>query len=111
MTREEAIKELEKEGCYECTWGCESPVKCTCPKCNLIDALKMAIEALKEQRPRGDIEELKELLCEIKEEKDDIDLNKVSAEKLSWYAGFKSGMARALLILTHFVNEKRGEKE
>lgn len=47
MTREEAIETLEKESCYECTWGCESPVKCTCTKCDLIDAVNVAIEALK----------------------------------------------------------------
>lgn len=48
MTRKEAIKVLEENSCYCCSWMAESPVKCTCPKCILIDALKMAIEALKE---------------------------------------------------------------
>ena len=47
MTREEAIRTLETGSCYECTWGCESPAKCTCKKCKLIDAVKVAIEALK----------------------------------------------------------------
>ena len=54
MTREEAIKELEKESCYECSWGCESMTKCTCPKCSLKEAVGMAIEALKEQIPHGE---------------------------------------------------------
>lgn len=57
----------------------------------------------------SDFEELKELICELEEEKDDIDLNKVSEEKLSWNAGFKNGMARAILRLTHFVKEREGE--
>lgn len=48
MTREEAISTLESESCYECSWGCESPVKCDCPKCNLKSAVNMGIEALKE---------------------------------------------------------------
>ena len=52
MTREEAIKVLEENSCYCCSWMAESPVKCTCPKCILRDALKMAIEALKEQDKR-----------------------------------------------------------
>ena len=40
MTREEAIRTLEEESCYECTWGCESPTKCNCPECNLKSAVK-----------------------------------------------------------------------
>lgn len=48
MTREEAISTLESKSCYECSWGCESPVKCDCPKCNLKSAVNMGIEALKE---------------------------------------------------------------
>ena len=62
-------------------------------------------------RPHGDIEELKELIGELEEEKNDIDLNKVSEEKLSWNAGFKNGMARAILRLTHFVKEKGGDSD
>lgn len=53
-TREEAIRILESESCYECTWGCESPAKCNCPKCDLKSAVKVAIEALEEQRPHGE---------------------------------------------------------
>ena len=53
MTREEAIRTLEEESCYECTWGCESPTKCNCPECNLKSAVKVAIEALKD-RPHGE---------------------------------------------------------
>ena len=55
MTRKEAIRTLETESCYECSYGCESPTKCTCPKCNLIDAIKVAIEALREQRPHSEL--------------------------------------------------------
>lgn len=69
-------------------------------------ALFYAIEALKQERPLGDIEELKKLICELEEEKDDIDLNKVPEEKLSWYAGFKNGIERAILRINYFVKEK-----
>lgn len=54
MTGEKAIRILETGSCYECTWGCESPTKCTCPKCNLKSAIKVAIEALEEKRPHGE---------------------------------------------------------
>ena len=67
MTREEAIKMLEEESCYECSWGCESPVKCDCPKCKLKDAIEMAVEALKEQRPHGEWEHLKEHITELRD--------------------------------------------
>ena len=50
MTREEAISTLESESCYECTWGCESPAKCDCPKCDLKSAVKTAIEVLRTEK-------------------------------------------------------------
>ena len=66
MTNEEAIKVLEENSCYCCSWMAESPVKCTCPKCILIDALKMAIEALKEKRPHGELrEEVLSMICKV----------------------------------------------
>lgn len=50
FTIEEAIKALEEESCFECSWGCESPVKCDCPKCSLKNAVNVAIEVLKKQK-------------------------------------------------------------
>lgn len=48
MTREEAITILKRHSCYECTWGCESPLDCNNRDCDLRIAIKVAIEALKE---------------------------------------------------------------
>lgn len=101
MTREEAIRELEKESCYECTWGCESPVKCTCPKCNLIDALKMAIEALKEQITT---EEIETVISNIEDEFNDLRYER--KEQYSYRAGYNDGINRAAILLRCFLKEK-----
>ena len=49
MTREEAINVLKTRSCYECSWGCDSPVSCHCGGCDLTEATEMAIEALEAQ--------------------------------------------------------------
>lgn len=85
MKNKEAITTLESESCYECSWGCESPVKCNCPKCDLKSAVNTAIDALQENdslartvievsellrkiRPRGDCRDrLKEAFREASE--------------------------------------------
>ena len=47
MTREEAINVLKTDSCYECSWGCDSPVSCHCSGCDLAEATRIAIESLK----------------------------------------------------------------
>lgn len=46
MTRGEAINVLKTRSCYECTWGCDSPVSCHCGGCDLAEATMIAIESL-----------------------------------------------------------------
>ena len=46
MTREEAINVLKTDSCYECSWGCDSPVSCHCGGCDLAEATRIAIESL-----------------------------------------------------------------
>ena len=46
MKREEAINVLKTRSCYECTWGCDSPVSCHCGGCDLAEATSIAIESL-----------------------------------------------------------------
>ncbi len=46
MTREEAINVLKTRSCYECSWGCDSPVSCHCGGCDLAEATRIAIESL-----------------------------------------------------------------
>lgn len=63
MKNKEAITTLESESCYECSWGCESPVKCNCPKCDLKSAVNMAIDALQENESLArSVNEASELL-------------------------------------------------
>lgn len=46
MTRGEAINVLKTRSCYECSWGCDSPVSCHCGGCDLAEATRVAIESL-----------------------------------------------------------------
>ena len=46
MTKEEAINVLKTRSCYECSWGCYSPVSCSCGSCDLTEAAEIAIESL-----------------------------------------------------------------
>ena len=48
MDRQAAIKILNEESCYECSWGCFSAITCSCPECSIKESIKLAIEALKE---------------------------------------------------------------
>lgn len=50
MTEHEAIEILKTESCYECSYGCDSPVTCTCESCAIKDAVNIAIKALEEFR-------------------------------------------------------------
>ena len=46
MTNKEAIYALKTRTCYECSYGCESPVLCSCPDCDLKESTILATEAL-----------------------------------------------------------------
>lgn len=46
MTREDAIKQLKTDGCYECAYGCENVVDCTAKGCKYKEAFLMAINSL-----------------------------------------------------------------
>lgn len=46
MTNKEAIHALKTRTCYECSYGCESPVLCSCFDCDLKKATILATEAL-----------------------------------------------------------------
>lgn len=50
MTNEEAIKTLSSDGCYECSFGCESPAKCPNAGCDVREAVLLAISALSRDR-------------------------------------------------------------
>jgi len=52
MTREEAIKLLEDDDERPCTDECCAPF--TCEECKFFQALSMALDALKEERPHGE---------------------------------------------------------
>lgn len=49
MTYEEAIITLKTESCTDCSYGCDSPINCTCEGCKLKTAAGIAIEALEKQ--------------------------------------------------------------
>lgn len=49
MTNEEIISTLKNNSCYECSWGCESPVYCRCPKCEYKDAHIIIINKLENE--------------------------------------------------------------
>ena len=65
MTREEAIKQLKTDGCYECAYGCENVVDCTAKGCKYKEAFLMAINSL-------EIDERYELEYEQIEQKTDV---------------------------------------
>ena len=65
MTREEAIKTLKTDGCYECSVGCSSPYHCGNDSCDLKEAIRMGIESLG-KTVCGEWEE-----CEIVQERGD----------------------------------------
>ena len=46
MTNKEALYALKTRTCYECSYGCESPVLCSCPDCDLKESTILATEAL-----------------------------------------------------------------
>lgn len=49
MTYEEAIITLKTESCTDCSYGCDSPINCTCEGCKLKTAAGIAIEAIEKQ--------------------------------------------------------------
>lgn len=64
MTENEAIEALKNDGCYECSYGCDSPVNCSNERCYIKQATKEAIKALEEiqqYRAIGTVEEFKAL--------------------------------------------------
>ncbi len=46
MTNKEAIYALKTRTCYECSYGCESPILCSCFDCDLKKSTILATEAL-----------------------------------------------------------------
>ena len=55
MTGAEAIEILKTDGCSDCSWGCETPLKCANKDCLFVKALKMAISALKQAPNENEI--------------------------------------------------------
>ena len=56
MTREKAIDILKTDnGCSDCTWGCETPLKCANKDCLFVKALEMAISALEQNPNKSEI--------------------------------------------------------
>lgn len=60
MTASEAIKILNKDSCYECAQGTDSPLNCEYGECRVAKATRVAIKALEEvqqYRAIGTLEE------------------------------------------------------
>lgn len=55
MTIREAIETLMTDGCYECTYGCDSPYKCYNGACPVREAVVLAVAILNEQDEAGRI--------------------------------------------------------
>lgn len=65
MTNKEAINVLKTRSCYECSWGCDSPVSCHCGGCDLAEATRIAIESLEAPRWIPVTERLPEEDCPV----------------------------------------------
>ena len=50
MTLTEIINTLEKETCYECSYGCQGMISCENDKCRLKQAVTEAVRSLNEYR-------------------------------------------------------------
>lgn len=46
MNKEQAIEILKTDSCYECTYGCRSPITCGAEICPLKQATQVAIDSL-----------------------------------------------------------------
>ena len=97
MTREEAINVLKTDSCYECSWGCDSPVSCHCGGCDLAEATRIAIESLEvfewvpvtERLPED--EEMKLVTCRTK--KGILNVNRAYYMDEAWHgSGTMSGV-------------------
>lgn len=81
MTENEAIKRLEEDSCYECSYGCESAELCGLEDCGLKNATKMAIKALEDiqaYRTLGTVEEIQKAM-------ENLPLHKVEHKLLQEY--------------------------
>ena len=47
MTRKDVIRILSSASCYECAYGCKSPIECKSESCELKEATKFAINSIK----------------------------------------------------------------
>lgn len=49
MTNKQLINTLKSCSCYECSYGCDSPLYCTCPECEYKDAHITIINKLEKE--------------------------------------------------------------
>ena len=74
MTKQEAIKILKKDSCYECSQGTDSPFNCEYWECRVAKATRVAIKALEEVQKYRAIGTPEECRAAVDKQKDDKEL-------------------------------------